>query len=293
MSWLLFLDESGHDHRQMPYEVRGGIALHISQLWAFEQGWNRLEQDCFGASLHLYRKEIKGCKLLDNNRRKWAKQCDPMEAEERRKLCRAFLTKGLEKASPSFREFTAYGQACREMALGIMQLLMQHNAVLFASMIPRGAKPPAGFALSEYLRKDHVFLLERYFYHLEAKQEHGLLVMDEVENEADKRFVRQLQRYFTRTNQGRLRSTRVVPAPFFVSSEMTHPVQAADLCIYLLNWGFRKPSIGLDAEAKEELANDYGAWLHRLQYQGSIEMDGQQFRSYGVVFVPDPYAGRG
>ena len=28
MSWLLFLDESGHDHRNMPYEVRGGIALH-------------------------------------------------------------------------------------------------------------------------------------------------------------------------------------------------------------------------------------------------------------------------
>ncbi len=28
MSWLLFLDESGHDHRQLPYEVRGGIALH-------------------------------------------------------------------------------------------------------------------------------------------------------------------------------------------------------------------------------------------------------------------------
>ena len=28
MSWLLFLDESGHDHKSMPYEVRGGIALH-------------------------------------------------------------------------------------------------------------------------------------------------------------------------------------------------------------------------------------------------------------------------
>ena len=27
MAWLLFLDESGHDHKQMPYEVRGGIAL--------------------------------------------------------------------------------------------------------------------------------------------------------------------------------------------------------------------------------------------------------------------------
>lgn len=27
MSWLLFMDESGYDHRVMPYEVTGGIAL--------------------------------------------------------------------------------------------------------------------------------------------------------------------------------------------------------------------------------------------------------------------------
>ena len=25
MSWLLFIDESGHDHRTMPLEVRGGV----------------------------------------------------------------------------------------------------------------------------------------------------------------------------------------------------------------------------------------------------------------------------
>ena len=31
MSYLLFLDESGHDHRTMPYEVRGGVALHASE----------------------------------------------------------------------------------------------------------------------------------------------------------------------------------------------------------------------------------------------------------------------
>jgi hypothetical protein len=35
MSWLLFLDESGHDHKQMPYEVRGGVALHARELWPF------------------------------------------------------------------------------------------------------------------------------------------------------------------------------------------------------------------------------------------------------------------
>jgi len=34
MAWLLFLDESGHDHKQMPYEVRGGVALHAGEVCA-------------------------------------------------------------------------------------------------------------------------------------------------------------------------------------------------------------------------------------------------------------------
>ena len=49
MSWLLFLDESGHDHKQMPYEVRGGVALHVSKLWPFVRAVQQLELDAFGA----------------------------------------------------------------------------------------------------------------------------------------------------------------------------------------------------------------------------------------------------
>lgn len=293
MTWLLFMDESGHDHQQMPYEVRGGVALHVSKIWPFEQGWGRLEEDCFGVSLHDFRKEIKGCKLLDRKRVKWRGQAPPMGAEERRKLCRSFLTKGLEKKPQSRDEFTAYGQACWEMATGVFQLLQQMDAVLFACMIPRKARKPAGFTLQDYLRKDHVFLFERYYYFLEEKEGHGLLVMDEVEDEADRKFVGLMQRYFTRTNKGRLRSSRVVPTPFFVSSQMTHPVQAADLCIYAINWGFRLDGIGWDGEVREEIAENFGPWLSRLQYRGAGERDiAGSFQTFGIVLVPDPYAAR-
>src|SRR6266496_592474 len=85
MSWLLFLDESGHDHKNMPYEVRGGIALHASQLWPFVQAMQRLELDCFGCHLHQYRCELKGASLLDRKRYRFAAQSDTMEAEARRK----------------------------------------------------------------------------------------------------------------------------------------------------------------------------------------------------------------
>lgn len=206
MSWLLFLDESGHDHNSMPYEVRGGIALHAGELWPFVQDVQRLELASFGTVLHQFRKELKGCKLLDKDRFKWARQGPLMLEEERRKHCRGFLTRGLEKKSPIRDEFTAYGQACLEMARGMFQLLRDHKARLFAAAIPRRvAKPDTGETL-EYLRKDHVFLLERYFYFLEARKEHGLLVMDEVEKTEDRRFVRRLEGYFSKTQTGRYRS---------------------------------------------------------------------------------------
>ena len=98
MSYLLFLDESGHDHQNMPYEVRGGIALHASQLWPFIQDMQRLELASFGTALHQFKTELKGCKLLDKDRFKWADQEQTMPDEERRKHCRGFLTKGLELA---------------------------------------------------------------------------------------------------------------------------------------------------------------------------------------------------
>lgn len=292
MSYLLFLDESGHDHRSMPYEVRGGVALHAAELWPFVQAMQRLEFAAFGTELHQFRAELKGCKLLDKDRFKWAAQDAPMSDEERRKHCRGFLTRGLEK-KPAIRvEFTAYGQACLEMATGMFQLLRQHKACLFAAAIPRNVIKPTTFEAQEYLRKDQVFLLERYFYFLEQEKQHGLLVMDEVEKAEDRRFVRRLEAYFRRTETGRYRSAWIVPAPFFVSSDMTYPVQAADLAIYCVNWGFRLPSRGMDAPVRSEIADNYGRWLAQLQFRGEGYRDGTAYDSYGIVYVPDPYENR-
>ena len=67
MSYLWFMDESGHDHRSMPYEVRGGVALHASRVWPFVQKMRALEQEAFGGSLHKFATEIKGSKLLDKD----------------------------------------------------------------------------------------------------------------------------------------------------------------------------------------------------------------------------------
>ncbi len=215
-----------------------------------------------------------------------------MADEVRRKHCRGFLTKGLEKKPPSQLEFAAYGQACLEMATGIFELLWQHEARMFAAAIPCSVVKPDTFEAEEYLRKDHVFLLERYFYFLEQQAEHGLLVMDEVEKTEDRRFVRRLEAYFRRTETGRYRSTWIVPAPLFVSSDMTYPVQAADLAIYCVNWGFRLPTRGMDAPVRQDIAGGYGHWLSKLQFHGEGCRNGSTYDCYGIVFVPDPYEAR-
>lgn len=294
MSVLLFLDESGHDHKHAPYEVRGGIALDADRLWPFVRQMQDLEVSCFGDSLHRYRKEIKGHKLLDKDRFKWAAQSDRMDDGSRRANAQSFLSKGTQKGpvKPTLTrsEFTAYGQACLEMAHGVFQLLRSHQAKLFAAVVPCSVKKPSTPQADDFLRKDFVFLLERFFYYLELKNQTGLLVMDETEQTEDRRFVRRLERYFTHTHIGRYRTARIVPSPFFVASDMAYPVQAADVCIYCLNHAYRLP--GMDGVVRTEIREQFLSYLQDLEFHGDGERDGQVFRTHGVVFVPDPYAGK-
>lgn len=291
MSFLFFLDESGHDHKNMPYEVRGGVVLHSSVLWSFVRDMMALEVDAFGDRLHVYGTEIKGHKLLDRDRFRWSDQAGELDPMTRRANSTAFLRKSVSGGAPTRIEFTAYGQASLMMARGIFDLLEKHGGRVFACAIPRGAHkgivPPA-----DYLRKDQVFLLERFYYFLEESKQTGLLVMDETEKKTDRQFVARLQRYFTLTHTGQLRSKWIVPSPFFVSSDMAYPVQAADVCIYCINCGFRIADRGMDAEVRPEIATEFAQRLSRLQWQCERGPDVERFVSYSIVYVPDPYTAR-
>ena len=289
MSWLLFLDESGHDHKNCPYEVRGGVAIHAGALWPLVQELQAAELSAFGANLREYGTEIKGSKLLDKDRFKWANQGDRMPDEARRKHARGFLIKGLKRQPPTRQEFTAFGQASLEMSRSVFGTLRNFDTSLFASIVPRTIIKPKAFEAEEYLRKDYVFLLERYFYFLESKRAHGLLVLDAVDKGADLRFVRQMERYFTKTQTGRCRTAWIVPVPMFVASDMTMAVQAADLAAYCANWGFRVPQLGLNEPARAEIASEFGPWLNQLQFRGHVRREDRTFDCYGITYVPNPY----
>lgn len=292
MTWLFFTDESGHDHKQMPYEVRGGFAIHVSKLWPFAQAMQLLEKECFGCRLSDVGTEIKGSSLLKAKRFEFAAQGAPIPDHDRRQLCRSFFATNSSSDRPTRDGFTAYGQACLRMAQGIIALLKEGGAVLMATAIPRGVVRPPNYRFDHYLRKDAVFLFERFHYFLETKREHGLLVMDETEKREDHRFVARMEKYFTQTAKGRERTKWIVPTPFFVSSDLACAVQAADVCIYVINWGFRLPSRGMDAARRDKIAEMFGADLTTLQYRGQQEHDGRKFSSYGITCVRDPYESR-
>jgi uncharacterized protein DUF3800 len=287
MSWLLFLDVSGHDHNLTPYEVVGGVAIHSTKLWPFISQVQTLEQAIFGTDLRGFDLEIKGSKLLRPRCFKWAGQTGALEAAARRKHALNFLNNGKQKRKPKSEEFAAYGQACLAMAEGVMRLLKSHDSVLFATAIPctsKHANQP-----SDILRKDLTFLLERYFYFLECKKEMGLLVMDGTEKNADRRLVKIIERYFTQTIVGRQRTQWIVPVPLFVESDMAYGVQAADLCIYCLNWGWRQSQM---TEPIRDEIKPYVRSLEQFIWHGDIYKDGIVYPGHGVIYLPDPYESR-
>ena len=109
MVWLFYIDESGNDHRHMPYLVRGGFAVHAGKLWPFAQAMQRLELECFGCRLSDVGNEIKGSSLSDRKRLALAARGALIPDRERRELCRAFLAIGRGGDAPKGDGFAAYG----------------------------------------------------------------------------------------------------------------------------------------------------------------------------------------
>jgi hypothetical protein len=290
VSYLLFVDESGHDHRRTPYEVRCGVALHAADVWPFVQAMRALEEDAFGAPLHRFGSEIKGRKLLDRDRFRWDAQEAAMPDVARRRHASSFLRRTAAHEPPKREEFTAYGQASLYAARGVLSLLEKYRVRIFASAVPRGV--PAATECEDLLRKDSVFLLERYFYFLEEKDALGLLVFDETDKALDRRYLAQVERYFTLTANGRLRTRRIVPAPLFVSSDLAYPVQSADVCAYCINWGFRQPERGMAEPVRQEIADLAAKALARLQWRGTGRRGEQKYASCGIVYVADPCSAR-
>jgi hypothetical protein len=94
-----------------------------------------------------------------------------------------------------------------------------------------------------------------------------------------------MDRYFLHTLTGRIRSSRILPEPLFVHSELTTGVQLADLAAYVISWGFRTPA--LTADTREEL-KPFAERLAALRYLARREKLGNpNFTIWSFAIIDD------
>jgi hypothetical protein len=281
---LLFLDESGTDHVTTPYEVLAGVAISETSMWPLIQAVRTAERNHFGMLLSDAEVEPKGTSLLKSKMFRFASQGSAMTIDKRTPLAKAFLSKSLDEKHGHhpqyFRdEYTAYGQAVIGFVRQIYSLCHQYNVKVFASIVSQDAPR----SQTDFLRKDYAYLFERFYYYLEdivTENSMGLLVFDERDKNFCKRLCAQMEAYFNQTGRGQLRSSKIVPEPFFVHSDITTAVQVADIVAYSLNWGLRLNKMKQPTRAELE---EFGQLALGLQYIGYREGN----TIYGIKYLDD------
>lgn len=239
MAYLLFVDESGHDDRESPYGVLAGIAVEDARLWEFIKAVRDAELVNFGTKYTYSSREIKAKKLLKRKTFRLAKGHAAFTSIDRIALAKLSIEDG---SNATFDQLCALGQAKIEFVKSVLELCGMYRCKAFASIL---LNPNTTGLPSHLLRKDYIYLFERFFYFLEdqANQQTGIVVFDELENNRSHLLIDQMEKYFKRTSQGRQRSGLIIPEPLFVRSDLTTGIQIADILAYIINWGFRLPDM--------------------------------------------------
>jgi len=265
MGYFLFVDESGSDRGESPYEVLAGISIEDRNLWGFITKIQEVEKEYFGQRISPGKLELKGKKLLKRKTFKHKNQLPPIHAHQRTELVKYLLEKK-NGENPTKEELTALGQAKIAFVERVLEVCDQFQMKAFASIISPSAKKPEGY----FLRKDYAFLFERFFYFLEEKDSGflGLVVFDELERTQCHLLIDQMARYFIDTANGRERSSRIIPEPFFVHSHLTTLIQVVDVIAYIISWGVRW------GEMKEPVRDELvplAQSVERLKFRATLE----------------------
>jgi len=259
MAFFLFIDESGQDHHDSPYEVLAGIAIEDKDLWNFIKEAHLLELHCFGRKYREGTNEIKARTFLNRKTFRLADQMLPIPLEDRATLAKKALDDG---ARVTKQQLTALAQAKLGYVKKLLELCHQYKYKIFASIIYDERSIPAD---KEMLRKDYIYLFERFYYFLEDRQSEprGIVVFDELDKSASHLLLGQMDRYFKMTSKGRRRAGRIIPEPFFVHSDLTTGIQVVDFVAYIMSWNFRVGKLNKDS--REEL-NNYLELIKPMRY---------------------------
>jgi hypothetical protein len=260
MAYFLFIDESGHDHHDSPYEVLAGVAIQDSDLWRFIKDAQEIELNCFGGRYRVDGREIKAKKFLNRKTFRLAEQLEPIDLLQRSIWAKQALENG---ENVTREQLTALAQAKISYVKQLLQLCQEYGCKVFACIVADHKKVSQD---SQLLRKDYVYLFERFYYFLEDKsfEPRGIVVFDELDKSASHILLSQMDRYFKNTIKGRARSNLIIPEPFFVHSDLTTGIQVVDLVAYVLSWNFR---VGLLSRPGREELNRFSEQIKLLRYR--------------------------
>lgn len=280
MAYILFLDESGNDLKDSPYEVIAGVAIEDKNIWTLIRAIHRLEENIFGRRYSSGKGELKAKKLLKRKTYRLANQLPVFAIDTRKELAKECLDNGKLVTK---EHLTALSQAKLTFVKELLEIVGGFRCKIFATIV---SKEFDRTDTPEFLRKDYVYLLERYYYFLDEKKEQpsGIIVFDETEKNHSQRLIQQIENYFKKTSKGKMRSNLLIPEPLFVHSDLTTGVQIADIVAYIISWGLRLKGMETD-NVRPELSN-LVELVKLLRYRTVREVEsGKNREIWSITFV--------
>ena len=285
MAWFMFIDESGQDRKNSPYEVLAGVAIHDGTLWPLIRQLHEAEVSCFGRRYSSGNSELKGTKILKRKVFQHANLNCSVVRQDIPTLAKECLDDGAN--FNTVRHFKALALAKIEYVDKVFSICEAFGCKIFASVVETDSPETT----SGGLRKDYAYLFQRFFYFLEdegnqtGRTERGVLVFDELEKSKSHIFIDQSHAYFLETATGRARADLIVPEPFFVHSDLTTGVQIADLVAYCISWCFRTPR--MTKPARQELSQ-FDGYIARMRYRTQRLVQGNpKFEIWSIAHIAD------
>ncbi len=279
MAFFLFIDESGQDRKDSPYEVLAGIVIQDHDLWNLIRLTHDVEAECFQGRYRDEGREIKARTFLNRKTFRLASQLPPIPEREGATLARQALNNG-ERVTK--KQLTALAQAKLDCVEKVLNLCNAFRCKIFASVVANNTSIDRN---RELLRKDYVYLFERFYYFLEdqGSQPNGIIVFDELEKSMSHILLNQMDKYFKKTSKGCIRSNLIIPEPFFVHSDLSTGIQWIDFVAYIISWGFRIEH-KLEKPARSEL-NRYLEIIKSMRYRTTRELLGKEITVWSVTVV--------
>lgn len=132
MAYLLFIDESGSDHQESPYETLAGICIRDINLWELVLEIKEIQSSLFGSYYQDNKKELKAKKILKTKTYRLAKQLPKFDETELPVYAQECLQNG-ENATRV--QLTALAQAKLLYAEKAIRACLKAGGKIFVSIV--------------------------------------------------------------------------------------------------------------------------------------------------------------